>query len=508
MAFRLARTGAAALLCVFSAQTALADLSARDVWADWKAYLGASGYDVSANEQMSGDTLTINDMVMEMILADENGGLSIDIPTFSLVQNDDGSVDVVFPNRIPMQLAFATVQESINSAEILLSHENLALRVTGDPTNMIYTQTADRMSATVGALTRDGQPVSPEDFDMNVSMTDVAGSTVMKRGDLRAIDQDMTAGSLTYDIAYNDPATDDQGTFKGALQGIKMRGMSMIPLQMDPNDLSASLENGLTAKGTLTYTAGNGTIEGTGDGQAFSMTSSSQGGEFSFAMDKTEGGYDLSGRDTSITLTTEALPFPVSLNMARSALKVAVPTMKSDDPQDFAFGLTLGEFTMSDMIWGMFDPTGQLPRDPATVQLDLTGKARMKASLFDPKDADIVAMSDVMPGELNALTIHGFLVSLVGARLSGTGDFTFDNSDTETFDGMPKPTGAMDLKLVGANGLIDRLIAMGIVGDQEAMGARMMMGMFGVPGSEPDTLNSKLEINEQGHVLANGQRIQ
>jgi hypothetical protein len=35
-----------------------------------------------------------------------------------------------------------------------------------------------------------------------------------------------------------------------------------------------------------------------------------------------------------------------------------------------------------------------------------------------------------------------------------------------------------------------------------------MMGLFTRPGEGPDSLTTKVEINEQGHVLANGQRIQ
>ena len=73
---------------------------------------------------------------------------------------------------------------------------------------------------------------------------------------------------------------------------------------------------------------------------------------------------------------------------------------------------------------------------------------------------------------------------------------------------MPKPTGAVDLKLVGGNGQLDKLVTMGMLPDEQAMGARMMMGLFAVPGDAPDTLNSKIEINDEGHVLANGQRIQ
>jgi hypothetical protein len=38
------------------------------------------------------------------------------------------------------------------------------------------------------------------------------------------------------------------------------------------------------------------------------------------------------------------------------------------------------------------------------------------------------------------------------------------------------------------------------------MGARMMMGLFAVPAGD-DVLTSVIEVNEQGHVLANGQRL-
>jgi hypothetical protein len=36
----------------------------------------------------------------------------------------------------------------------------------------------------------------------------------------------------------------------------------------------------------------------------------------------------------------------------------------------------------------------------------------------------------------------------------------------------------------------------------------MMMSMFAVPENGPDNLTSSIRINEQGHVLANGMRIQ
>jgi len=47
---------------------------------------------------------------------------------------------------------------------------------------------------------------------------------------------------------------------------------------------------------------------------------------------------------------------------------------------------------------------------------------------------------------------------------------------------------------------------MGVLPQEQAMSARMMMGMFAVPAGD-DAMESTLEVTEEGRVLANGQRI-
>ncbi len=122
----------------------------------------------------------------------------------------------------------------------------------------------------------------------------------------------------------------------------------------------------------------------------------------------------------------------------------------------------------------------------------------MLIDLMDPANAN----SDAMPGQLDAINLNALQVKAAGAELTGSGAATVDNSS-----GMPKPVGAVDLKLVGANALIDKLVAMGLIPEDQAMGARMMMGMFAVPSGE-DELTSKIEFKEDGGIYANGQRIQ
>jgi len=61
--------------------------------------------------------------------------------------------------------------------------------------------------------------------------------------------------------------------------------------------------------------------------------------------------------------------------------------------------------------------------------------------------------------------------------------------------------------LTGGNTLLDTLVDMGLVPSEQAMGARMMLGVVARPGDGEDTLVSEIEVNEEGQIFANGQRI-
>ena len=105
--------------------------------------------------------------------------------------------------------------------------------------------------------------------------------------------------------------------------------------------------------------------------------------------------------------------------------------------------------------------------------------------------------------------LREFELSAAGARVTGTGDFTFDNEKTEMFEGFPQPEGAVDLRIAGAMTLIDKLTQMGLVPQEEAMTTRMMLAMFAVPvEGEEDTMTSRFEIGEDGVPVVNGVPLQ
>jgi len=53
----------------------------------------------------------------------------------------------------------------------------------------------------------------------------------------------------------------------------------------------------------------------------------------------------------------------------------------------------------------------------------------MLFDFLDPEQMAEVENGNVMPAELEALTLRNLRVAAAGAELTGTGDFTFDNTD-------------------------------------------------------------------------------
>ncbi|WP_291728995.1 DUF2125 domain-containing protein [Leisingera sp. F5] len=506
MSVIFARSGVAAAILVVSAQGALADLSAQDVWADWKAYLTSTGYTVSGTEAVSGSTLTISDVSMVMPIPEEDGSGTVSFPEIQFVENGDGTVNVLLPAEFPMGFKFSGEGESF-AGKLIYAHDGTPMKVSGDAESMSYDYSSSKVTMTLDGLTADGEAVPADVAKVQIVMNDVATKTDMKIAGARKYDQTLTASSLSYDMGFNDPESNGTGSFKGALQGLNFTGTSTVPAGLEGPDMAALLEAGFAFDGTFTFTGGNGAVSGVDGSENFAMESNSQGGSIAVAMDKQHLTYDVSQIGTNVNISGSEIPFPLALSMAETGFKLMMPLAKSEEEQDFALGITLRDFAVPDMLWGMVDPTGQLPHDPATVVLDLAGKGKVLFDLFDPEAMESVESGEEQPGELNALTVKQLQVTAAGAELTGTGDFTFNNEDLVSFDGMPAPSGEADLKLTGANTLIDKLIGMGLMSDSDAMGARMMMGMLAVPGEGEDTLTSKIAISEDGQIHANGQRI-
>ncbi|WP_417525237.1 DUF2125 domain-containing protein [Marinovum sp.] len=497
--------GSTALATLLLAQSAAAEITPAQVWEDLRGYMQGYGYEVTATATADGDVLTLTDLTSTIPIPEDDVTIVMRMPELVLSATDDGAVDVSWPAEMPVTFDFTEGEEQM-SATLLYETADLKATVSGDPGATAWAYSASSARISLADLVVEGVSLPRDVIRGEILLDGLVGTSQMTTGAMRDMAQEMKIGSLSYDFAGRDPEnTENTVLFQGNMTDIAYSGTGTLPVDLDSEDPMAVMAV-MDVDGSFSYSAGSAQFNGVEDGEAASFASSSEGGSVAMTFSPEAWDFDFEVKGYDVQVQGGDLPFPVSLSAGELSGNFAMPVARGDTPQDVAAGLVLADFQMNDLIWNIFDPAGQLPRDPATIAVDLTGKVRMLYDLFDPEQAEALAMSE-MPAELHELTLNELVVDAIGAALTATGAFTFDNSDLESFDGMPRPEGELNAELVGANALIDKLVGMGLLPEAQAMGARMMMGMFAVNQGD-DTLTSKIEINSQGHILANGQRIQ
>lgn len=487
--------GTTAVLALVAANAALADVTPEEVWQNWQDFYASSGSTITTGSaERDGDTLVVTDFKASV----ETDGATSDtmIAEIRLRDTGDGSVEVTMSD----EASFTSSSPAVDGGKAMgatgsVKMPGLVGIVSGTGDDMAYEFTAPSVDIAVEP-SEDGVPVGKVGFLLSDTV-----STYQVSGPAEAKQLDGTFEAAT--AAINLEVKDDTTNLVGSLNAADLSGEMTGDLTgVEEEEIADALAMGFAFESGLSYGALNYEFDITDDTGPSRLVGGSEGGAFQVAMDAARIMLTGGGKKVAATFSGSQLPFPeVKLSYAESGFNLTMPIGKSDTPQDFSFLTKLVDLQVSEEVWGMFDPTGALPHDAATVVIDASGKALVKS--------DLMATPEGTPpdAELHALTLNELTARIAGAELTGKGALTFDNTDLTTYEGVPAPTGTVDLKLVGGNTLLDKLVAMGLVAEEQAMGARMMIAMFANPGAGADELTSTLEFKDK-HFYANGQQLQ
>jgi hypothetical protein len=490
-----------ALVTLLMAAAGSAQVTPEQVWTNWKSMLAAAGYSITTGtESRQGDTLVLTDTSMSIAME----GVSATAPfgTMRMRDRGDGTVEVSYSSD--MRLAMTVQEPGAEKVDMVidLRQPGMLIVASGSPDAMRYDINAPQIGMRLSQLVVDGVTM-PLDFDM--TMAGVTSTVASSGAGARDQTATMGAASLALKMGARNPDGDGVFTMNATMADLAATFAGTIVPNMSGNDLMRALRDGFRIDAGYRVGATAMDFNLSERGQTTAMKGTLGSAFFDLGMSLAGMRYGTGGTALDATVSGSEIPFPeVNVKLGEYGIGLSMPLQRGEAPEDFSALLRLVDVSITDAVWGMFDPMGALPRDPATVIVDAKGKVKMLVDILDPAQANAA-----QPGELHALDLTELRVKAVGADLTGSGAFTFDNSDLVTFDGMPRPIGAVDLMLVGGNALLDKLVAMGMIPDDQAMGARMMMGLFGRPvAGKDDTLTSKIEFPPQGGILANGQRIQ
>lgn len=502
MTQRMALSGTTAILLALG-NTAFAEVTGADVWNNWKSIASGTGQIFTpGSEVQSGDTLTISDLQIGMDTPEMS--ISGSIGNITFVDQADGSVVMTMSPSYTMTIKSAEGGDDVE-AVLTVAQPDISMIASGGEGEVTYDFTAPSISVSVTSLVVDGDPV---EIVAGVSMTDAVGSYVITEGDIPEMDSGMTVANMLVSIDMNEPEG-GEGKLMASFDftDVAIESLGALMYSADPEEMMALMAAGASTAVKMSHGAHVFNIDFKDGRDAFVASGTADTGVFDVSVSQDAIAYAVGNTGLDFTMSGSDIPLPeIAASMGEIGFSFLLPASASDEPEDYALNITLADLSVSDMIWGMIDPAAQLPRTPATFIVDVVGTAGLLFDLFDPES--MMKVEADMPAELYSLDINQIVLEIAGAALTGNGAFTFDNDDLTTFDGMPAPTGTLDLKLVGSNALIDKLVGMGLLPEEQAMMGRMMMGMFARPEGE-DTLTSKIEINgAEGSISANGQRIQ
>jgi len=505
-----------ALVLAFAPQSAIAEITADDVWRNQLDYLAALGGDLDMTTSRSGNTLTASEGSLTFQFPLELGSLELTFPGLDMIENDDGTVTLEYSR--PMIYGFSVDISSQGSfgGKIDFTLDGYSTIASGEPGDVTYTWSVDRMAFLLRDVTmRASDPSKPAPQNPMItahgSFLDMSGTARIKIGELVTIDSNTNLGKQT--ISFGAGADEGRLTFTGGADSVATTGQISLPRNgMDIMNMAAALREGLAVSGT-SQTIGYYTDQRTETNGKVISSQTSRNREQSVEYEFDQAGLRVKAAvlDADIeAFPGEALPFLVKFQMKKAEGSMNLPLSASSELQDVVYNFSLEGLTMAEEMWALFDPQQTLPRDPMTVAVDLSAKILNKVDWLDFLTVKAVFDSGEVPVELHELTLNDLRVDMAGAQLTGSGAGTFDNSDLASMGGFPKPTGVIDLALKGGNGLLDNLVAMGLLSDEDAMGARMATAVFTAPDLDAgeDALKSRLEMTAEGHILANGQRLQ
>ncbi|MFK5998585.1 MAG: hypothetical protein QM492_10820 [Rhodobacterales bacterium] len=205
--------------------------------------------------------------------------------------------------------------------------------------------------------------------------------------------------------------------------------------------------------------------------------------------------------DVSYTVKTSTMGMvPLGFTADYVVSNLSVPLDNMDVAKPANLKLALSGFNLSDPVWAMFDPTGALPRDDAELDIDITGQLRWLAKL---KDLGRRADNETPPAQFEDVKINALNLKVAGAELQTSGAVTLDNAQFP-----PMAEGSVNISLLGADGLLQKLLTMGLVPPQYGVMVQAMKSMVFKPAAGGgDHLVSLIEFTKNGHISANGMAL-
>ncbi len=485
---------------LLSGTAAMAQLAPQDILDNWRGfYAGFGASIVTAPPEVSGSSTRYANVLTQMDMAGTETRYYFE--WINMERRPDGALDITFsPNGYAS--SFAEISGEPVESRVSYDLGALTIRAEGAPGDIRYSYAAPIITLS------QSQSLPDIEISMIFALENISGNVRAQRGAGGSVSEVGTLGaqSLTAKIslvpqagfpAYLSYSSENPGADYSI-------AMDARPLPESPQAFTGFPEDMLFGL-TLTTGPATTTLDQPGAGGSRRFTFTQSGGELGAAYADNTLRYGLTATGATIGLaSTPPRAADFSAAFASAYFGLTLPIQKSETPSPFALALKLDALTFEDDFWARLDPERALTRSPASFAFAINGTLRLLVDLFDPQ-----ALSALQgpPFELRTLSLTNLGIDIEGMALSGSGDLSFNNGQTDPVSGLPAPEGVLDFSVFGALTALDRIGRLGLLDPMIIIGAKGALGMFATPGASPDTFSTRIEFTEGGGVTVNGQPL-
>jgi hypothetical protein len=223
-----------------------------------------------------------------------------------------------------------------------------------------------------------------------------------------------------------------------------------------------------------------------------------RGGSISAVATLSSGRLDLQGetRQNAWTLTPAEpgtmIAGGISAGMVQATY--SMPMAPAPEPDDMAIRLALLDVSADEAAWEAVDPQGALPRGPAELVVDLSGKARVTRRIDEMKPGARP------PFEVSELQVKEVAIDSLGASARASGSVEF-------LQPIGLPLGTVQVGMTGVAALIDALGQAGVLTPEMVEMADAMLTVYATPADgetgRGDHWTTEITFANEG-VLVNG----
>jgi hypothetical protein len=475
-----------AVLLAF-APPSFADVTPEQVWQNWQELSLAAGQVISADKvSRDGDSLVVQGLQISMMQQGANAEGRMKELRFT--DAGDGTVVIALPPNYPITMTLSESPRQFGPIQIAMeiTQDDVMMTASGDQNTIKYDLSAPNLK--IKLIRIDGLSAQSDQVTGEMTLADIQGSYLVTN--TADVSSDFTIGGMALALVGADSSSEFRMT--AAMQDLTMTSAGQM---LHLEDLADALTQGAANSSKFTAAKSDFDLEVVDAKGVTAVKGTLDSVQMTTAIDSTGLDYALDHRNLALSIAAPEMPVAdVALGFDALSFGLQMPVTQGDTAEPFGFQSRLTNMTLSDQIWSMFDPTAALPRDPMNLVIDADGMMKITA---DP------APQEVLPAQIESLNLNEFKLSLAGTELTGTGTGAMRYPAGR--DAIPSAD--LNFKLLGANALMDRLVASGFLQADEMMVPRMILAMIAQPDpAGGDALMSRIEIKDQG-IFANGQKL-